>query len=214
MEPGAKIFLTPMPIRIWHWLNALAIVTLCATGAQIRFPEYLNLFGTYRGAIVLHNTAGVVASLSFLVWLGYYLLVGRNLRKLYVPSTDDLRTGFLRQGAYYLYYYFTGGPNPHHSTPDNKFNPLQKAAYLVMMLALVPLTVVTGVLLLKMEPLEGLVMVIGGLRLVTAVHYLLACALTAFLTTHIYLATLGRTPLEHFKPMWTGWEEARNEGAK
>jgi hypothetical protein len=24
---------------------------------------------------------------------------------------------------------------------------------------------------------------------------------------HIYLATLGHTPLEHFKQMWNGWEE-------
>lgn len=214
METGHKIYLTPTPIRIWHWLNALAIVTLCATGAQLRFPEWVNLFGAYRAAVRLHNAAGLVASASFLIWLGYYLLVGRNLLKLYLPTPGDVKTGFLRQAAYYGYYYFIGRPNPHVPTPSNKFNPLQKASYLVMMLILMPLTIITGMLIFKIEPMQWLVVWAGGIRLVSGVHYLLACVLCAFLFAHMYLATLGRTPLEHFKPMWTGWEEAHGEGAQ
>lgn len=207
MEGQDKIYITPMPIRIWHWVNALAIVTLCATGAQIRFPEWINLFGPYKGAIRLHNTAGVVASGSFLIWLGYYLFVGRNLLRLYLPTINDVRTGFVRQAVFYVYYYFKGGKNPHVTSPDNKFNPLQKASYLVMMLFLLPVTIVTGVLLFRVEPIQSLLGVAGGIRLVTGLHYLLASIFTAFLFVHAYLATLGRTPLEHFKPMWTGWEE-------
>ena len=211
MEAGHRIYMTPMPIRIWHWVNALAIVTLCATGAQIRFPEWVNLFGAYKAAIRLHNTAGLVASGSFLLWLGYYLFIGRNLLRLYLPTVNDVRTGFLRQAVYYVYYYFKGGTNPHSSSPDDKFNPLQKASYLVMMLFLVPLTIVSGILLFRVQPFQNLLIPLGGVRLVTGVHYLLGCMLTAFLFVHAYLATLGRTPLEHFKPMWTGWEETPAE---
>jgi len=40
---------------------------------------------------------------------------------------------------------------------------------------------------------------------------LLACCLTAFLPTHVYLATLGHSPMEHIKAMWTGWEEDEQE---
>ena len=54
-----QIYITPTPVRIWHWLNALGIVTLCITGIQIRFPEYANIFGTYKAAIKLHDVAGV-----------------------------------------------------------------------------------------------------------------------------------------------------------
>jgi thiosulfate reductase cytochrome b subunit len=171
----------------------------------------VNLFGAYKAAIRLHNTAGVVASGSFLLWLGYYLFIGRNLLRLYLPTVKDVRTGFLRQAVYYVYYYFKGGPNPHVASPDNKFNPLQKASYLVMMLVLVPLTIVSGVLLFRVEPFQSLLVFLGGIRLVTGIHYLLGCALTAFLFAHAYLATLGKTPLEHFKPMWTGWEEIHSE---
>lgn len=62
-----KIYLQPTPVRIWHWLNAFCIIILTITGAQIRFPEYVNLFGTYKSAIMLHNTAGIVATCSFLL---------------------------------------------------------------------------------------------------------------------------------------------------
>jgi thiosulfate reductase cytochrome b subunit len=48
---------------------------------------------------------------------------------------------------------------------------------------------------------------IGGLKLLAGLHFLLACSLVAFLPTHIYLATLGHTPTEHIKTMWTGWED-------
>ena len=37
MKHKEMVYMTPMPVRIWHWLNAFGIVTLCATGLQIRF---------------------------------------------------------------------------------------------------------------------------------------------------------------------------------
>jgi thiosulfate reductase cytochrome b subunit len=59
-----KIYLTPTPVRIWHWLNAFGIITLILTGAEIRFPEYVQILGNYKAAVRLHNTAGVVVALS------------------------------------------------------------------------------------------------------------------------------------------------------
>jgi hypothetical protein len=56
-------------------------------------------------------------------------------------------------------------------------------------------------------PLRELILLIGGLKILVGLHFLLACSLFAFLFTHVYLATLGRTPLAYVKPMWTGWEE-------
>lgn len=206
MEPNERIYLTATPIRIWHWVNALAIVTLCLTGAQIRFPDYVNLFGTYKSAIRLHNTAGTVASAMYLLWLGYYVL-SRRLWKIYVPTLEEVRRGIFRQAMFYFFSYFFGRPNPHAVTPENKFNPMQKTAYLVMMLVLLPLIIVSGILLLNIGPMREWVTLFGGIKFVVGVHFLLGCVFCAFLFTHAYLATLGRTPLAHFKPMWTGWEE-------
>lgn len=207
MSEKKMIYLQPIPVRIWHWLNALGIVTLCVTGAQIRFPEYVNIFGTYKSAIELHNAAGLVVVASFALWIAYYFVFAGTLIKLYVPTMDDLQKGILRQALFYFFFYFLGRPNPHHTTPTNKFNPMQKAAYLFIMVALVPLVIVTGLILLYLGPLHTTVLMFGGMKVIVSVHFLVACCLCAFVFTHVYLATLGHTPFAHFVPMWTGWEE-------
>jgi thiosulfate reductase cytochrome b subunit len=205
-----RVYLQPTPVRIWHWLNALGIVTLGISGAQIRFPEYLNIFGSYKAAIMLHNTAGILVAVSFSLWFFYYTCVARKMTQLYVPTGEDLRHGLVRQAVFYFFNYFQGKPNPHHPTPDNKFNPLQKSAYLAIMFVLVPLVSLTGILLMNVSPLRELVLLGGGLKILVGLHFLLACSLFAFLFTHVYLATLGKTPLSYVKPMWTGWEEIEN----
>lgn len=208
-----QIYLQPTPVRIWHWINASGFVALILSGIQIRFPEYVNLFGSYKSAISLHNAAGLVVAVSFSVWFFYYKIVAGNILKLYMPNSEDLRHGLLRQGIFYFFKYFKGAPNPHHTTPENKFNPLQKSAYLAVMFILVPLVSLTGIFIMNVTPLRELVLMAGGLKILATLHFLLACSLCAFLFTHVYLATLGHTPLEHFKPMWTGWEEVDEEEA-
>ncbi|MDZ4164983.1 MAG: cytochrome b/b6 domain-containing protein [Smithellaceae bacterium] len=203
-----RIYLTPTPVRIWHWLNALGIVTLCLTGIQIRFPEYLNIFGTYKAAIVLHDVAGITVTLSFVVWFFYYLFVARGLLKQYIPTLDDIRQGLFRQAFFYFFAYFRGQQNPHTPTLDSKFNAIQKISYLLIMFLLLPLLIITGLLLLNIAPLRGWIIAIGGIKFLADAHYLLACSFFAFLSVHIYMATLGHTPFAHFRQMWTGWEEA------
>lgn len=207
MKETEYIYLTPMPIRIWHWLNAFGFVTLALTGLQIRFPDYVAIFGAYKNAIRLHNTAGFVVSASYLLWFGYYLVISRTLTRLYLPTLEDIRKGIFRQALYYFFNYFRGRPNPHHSTPENKFNPLQKTVYLVIMIVLLPLVIISGFLLMYVTPLRPYIDLVGGIKTLVSIHFLLACSFCSFLFVHIYLATLGHTPLAHFKPMWHGWEE-------
>ena len=207
MKHKEMVYVTPMPVRIWHWLNAFGIVTLCVTGLQIRFPDYINIFGAYKAAIRLHNTAGVVVSVSYFLWLTYYLVIAHSLIKQYVPTLEDLKTGIFRQAYFYFLTYFLGKPNPHHSSPEHKFNPMQKVTYLMIMLVLLPLVILSGVLLMYVAPLREILLLLGGIKILVGTHFLIACCFTAFLFIHIYLATLGHTPLSHFKPMWNGWEE-------
>lgn len=208
------IYLQPIPVRIWHWLNALGIVTLCVSGAQIRFPEYVTFLGSYRSAIMLHNTAGIIVALSFSIWFFYYKLVADSISEIYIPKISDLTTGLFRQVIFYFFAYFFGAPNPHHATPESKFNPLQKSAYLAIMFVLVPFVSLTGILLMNMGPMREIILMVGGLKILVAMHFLLACSLCAFLFTHVYLATLGSTPLAYFKPMWTGWEKVEHHGTE
>jgi len=75
-----------------------------------------------------------------------------------------------------------------------------------------PLVALSGILLTNVSPLRETVILLGGLKILVAVHFLLACSLVAFLFTHVYLATLGKTPMAYIKPMWTGWEEEEPVG--
>lgn len=210
MNNSERIYLNPLPVRIWHWLNAFGFIILILTGLQIRFPEYIAIFGAYRTAILLHNVAGIGVSACYLLWFGYYLFSGTLIRT-YIPTLDDIRGGLFRQARYYLLDYFTGKPNPHHMTPENKFNPLQKSAYLAIMLILLPLEILSGLLLMNVTPLRGIIDLVGGIKILVSIHFLLACGFCSFLFAHIYLATLGHTPLAHFKAMWYGWEELEPE---
>lgn len=206
-KPEEHVYLTPTPIRISHWLNALGIVTLCITGVQIRFPEYANIFGTYKAAIKLHDVAGVIVSISYLIFMFYYLFITRNLLKQYAPNLDDIKRGIYNQAFFYFFEYFLGRENPHTATPDNKFNAIQKLSYLFVMFLFLPLVIISGLLLMNIAPLRGWIMMIGGIKFLVDVHYLLACSFFAFLCVHIYMATLGHTPFSHFRQMWTGWEK-------
>ena len=204
MEKPKMIYLNPLTVRIWHWIHAIGITTLCITGAQIRFPEYINLF-SYRTAVLVHDFTGIFVCLDWLLWFFYYVFIDKSLIKLYVPNMYDLKTGIIKQMLFYGFNYFKGGPNPHHCTPENKFNPMQKGAYLMIMLTLVPIILLSGLLLLLIT--QKWMVFLGGVKIVIGLHFLVACCFAAFLFVHMYLATLGHTFWAHIITMITGWEE-------
>lgn len=205
-----KLFLHPLTVRIWHWINAVSFLVLIVTGIQIRYREITNLT-KFKTAVDIHNIFGFLLVLDFLLWLAYYVLTGKI--KIYVPL--DLKkffTGAIRQAIYYGYGLFKGEKNPHHATPDDKFNPLQQSAYFMIMLILMPLQLITGVLLWDIRRFADWIGLLGGLKIIDIVHVAVFFFLTAFLFVHVYLSTLGTTPLEHIKAMFTGYEEIENNG--
>ena len=113
----------------------------------------------------------------------------------------------IEQVLYYGRGIFRGEPNPHHPGIYNKFNPMQKMAYQVIMLLVVPIQFVSGVLLWDATRFGGVIGLFGGLRVVDTIHVLCFIFFSSFLFVHFYLATLGETPSAHFKAMFTGYEE-------
>jgi thiosulfate reductase cytochrome b subunit len=201
------VLMQPTPIRIWHWINALSVVTLCLTGAQIRFPDVVDLFGSYQSTVYLHNTAGLTLAVFMAFWTIYYVAISHSIGRIYFPTAEDLKHGLVRQAFYYFFNYFRGKPNPFHATPENKFNALQKIAYLVIMFFFMPMVSFTGVLLLDIQPMRTMMFTLGGVKLIDGIHFLSACCLCAFVFTHFYLTTLGPTPLSEIRTMWSGFEK-------
>jgi Ni/Fe-hydrogenase b-type cytochrome subunit len=206
-----RIYLHPLPVRMWHWLNVLCFVVLIVTGAQIRYRGILDLM-PFQAAVDIHNIAGFSLIGLFLVWAAYYTASGNM--KVYLPDLNIMRfvESSWKQAKYYGYGIFRGEPNPHHATPDHKFNPMQQLAYFGIMFFLMPILIATGILLWDLDRFAGFIDIVGGIKAVSAVHLLVTIFFAAFLFVHIYLTTLGRTPLEHIKAMFTGYEEEPEHG--
>jgi thiosulfate reductase cytochrome b subunit len=211
-----KIYVHPLPVRLWHWTNALGFVALILTGVQIRYAD-LVAWMSFRDAVHLHNALGFVLIVNFFVWLLFYLFTDKI--RVYHPELDPqkhFRASF-RQLRYYGYGIFKGDPNPHHLSVYEKFNALQSMTYQIIMLLAVPLQFVTGVLLWDLKRFSGMVDFFGGVRVVDTVHVLLFIFFSAFIFIHPYLASLGHTTFGHFKAMITGYEdvdEAPGAGAR
>jgi thiosulfate reductase cytochrome b subunit len=205
-----KIYVHPLPVRIWHWVNALGFLLLILTGVQIRYVDVVGLM-SFRAAVSLHNWIGLVLIGNFFIWLLFYLLTDKI--KVYHPELSPVKhfRASFRQMYYYGYGIFKGEPNPHHLSAYHKFNALQSMAYQIIMLWLVPLQFVTGLLLWDLQRFGGIVDFFGGVRVVATVHVLLFIFFTAFILVHPYLASLGHSPLAHFKAMVTGYEEVEEE---
>ena len=205
-----KIYVHPLPVRIWHWTNAIGFVSLIVTGLQIRYVGLFNLM-QFKTAVVVHNWIGFVLIANFFVWLTFYLSTDKI--KVYHPELNPrkyFRDSF-RQMQFYGYGVFRGDPNPHHVSMYHKFNPMQSMAYQIIMMLLVPLQIFTGLLLWNVTRFSSMVDKFGGVRVVDTAHVVLFIFFIGFIMVHPYLASLGHTPTAHFKAMITGYEEVEDE---
>lgn len=204
-----KLYVNPLPVRIWHWTNALGFVLLILTGLQLRYVGQVNVI-SFKAAVNLHNWIGFVLIANFFIWLGFHLFTDKI--KVYHPElspTTYFKKTF-RQMQYYGYGIFRGEPNPHHVSVYGKFNPLQSMMYQIVMMILVPVQFATGVLMWDVARFGSIVDKLGGVRVVDTVHVLLFIFFFAFIFMHVYLSSLGHTPSAHFKAMITGYEDVED----
>jgi thiosulfate reductase cytochrome b subunit len=206
-----RIYIHPLPVRIWHWINAIGFVTMILTGTQIRYIELIDVL-SFRTAVTLHNWVGLLLIGNYFVWLLLYLFTDKI--RVYHPElspTKHFRDTF-RQLQYYGYGIFKGSPNPHHLSAYDKFNPMQSMMYQVVMFLLVPLVFVTGVVLWDVKGFSGAVEFFGGVRIVDTVHVLIFIFFVFFVLFHIYMGSLGHTATAHYKAMFlTGYEDVDEE---
>jgi len=208
-----KVYLHPLPVRIWHWINASSVIALILTGLQIRYVGLVDLM-SLQLAVAVHNWTGFLLLGNFLLWLCFYLFSDKI--RIYHPELNPKKyyRDSYRQAHFYAWGIFRGAPNPHHMTPYHKFNPLQSVFYQIIMLLIIPLQIITGILLWDVERFSGMVGLLGGVRVVDTVHVLILIFFTFFLFVHVYLATLGHTATAHIKVMFTGYEEIEEKEPK
>jgi len=208
-----KLYVHPLPVRIWHWINALSFIVLILSGIQIRYIGVVDVL-PFRAAVNVHNFVGFLLIANFFLWFGFYLFSDKI--KVYLPELSPAKhfKASFRQAMYYGYGIFRGHPNPHRVSVYHKFNAMQSMAYQIIMLLLLPLQCVTGLLLWDVERFRTAVELFGGVRVVDTVHVLIFIFAVGYILIHPYLATLGHTPLAHIKAMISGYEEIHDDGGK
>lgn len=202
-----RIYLHPLPLRIWHWTNALFIIGLIATGI------YLRLHGTaalkpHDPVLFWHKIAGLALISSTIFWF-VYNMTDRNLIRQYIFKEGD-REGIFSQVKFYLFSMFRGEENPFHPSAENRYNPLQKIAYCTVMFVLIPVQVITGLLYTDIPDLRDFLITQDLVGLLGFIHVLFAYLVVLFLIVHIYMTTLGDTVFSHTKAMISGYEERKD----
>jgi Ni/Fe-hydrogenase b-type cytochrome subunit len=191
--------------RLWHWLQASAIMILLLTGLIIHKPHIFGIF-SFAYVVQVHNVLGFILLTNAALALFYNLASG-EIRQ-YLPEPRGFIGRSVAQAMYYSRGIFAGEPHPLEKTRERKLNPLQQITYLAILNVLLPAQVITGVLIWGLQEWPRLATSLGGLPVLAPIHTLVAWAFSAFIVMHVYLTTAaGETPGAGIKSMVSGWEE-------
>ena len=184
--------------RFWHWAQAALIIFMLITGFEIH-GSYAN-FG-FQQAVQYHTVAAWTLIGLWVFAIFWHLTTGEW--KQYIPTTEKV----VAMLKYYLSGIFKDAPHPYRPTQLRKHNPLQRLAYLFILVLVGPLIWVTGLLYLFYD--QWAAWGLGGFDLATVAtgHLIGAFLMLIFLIVHVYLITAGATLTSHLKAMVTGWEE-------
>ena len=196
--------------RLWHWLQASAILILLFTGLIIHKPHYFGMF-SFRYVVNVHNVLGFILLINAALALFYNLASG-EIRQ-YLPEPKGFIHRALAQAMYYSQGIFAGAEHPLEKSKNRKLNPLQQITYLAILNILLPAQVITGVLIWGLQRWPNIAAELGGLPVLAVIHTLVAWTFAAFIVMHIYLTTTGHSPLAGIKSMIGGWDTVEKHGS-
>jgi Ni/Fe-hydrogenase b-type cytochrome subunit len=200
----------PLPIRITHWVNAISLFVLVASGLRIfrAFPSFgpkipekalldipksLTLGGWLGGALQWHFTFMWFFAVSSVVYVVYQVASGHYRTMLFTPRDIP---GVWPMARHYFFF----GPKP---AATGQYNPLQKLAYTSTMLFGV-LALLTGIVLYKPVQFSWLAFLFGGFHLTRVWHFAAMCGFLAFIPGHLIMVVLHGWA--NFYSMLSGWK--------
>ena len=199
------MYLYPKWIRLWHFLNALFCLLLIVTGLRLQYSGMEKHIIPFNSAVVLHNTGGIGLSLSYLIFLLGNIFSPN--RKHYRIRYKGLWRDLVVQFKYYTFGVFRGQKNPFPARAEDKFNPLQRVSYVLIMYFAVPLIILTGWGLLLPDITIPGIFGVSGIILTYVVHIIMGFIVSIFLIIHIYLSTFGPSPGSRFMSIISGYHQ-------
>jgi len=177
----------PRWVRITHWVNAVAVITLATSGWRIydaspffpfAIPTQFTLGGWLGGAIQWHFAAMWVLAGNGVIYLASNLVSARLKSKFFPWSPRAFLADVLAALKGKLA----------HADPSH-YNMVQRAAYLFVMLDSV-LLVLSGLVLWKSVQFPLLRTLLGGYEAARREHFLAMAALVAFVGVHLVMVAL------------------------
>jgi Ni/Fe-hydrogenase b-type cytochrome subunit len=198
----------PAIVRLCHWSFALATAVLIGSGLEVfaAFPAFggkipqsylfmppsvVRIGGWLGGALQWHVTFAWLLTSSLVIY-GAYQIVSQNGSQVLFVGRD------VRGVWPVVRHYFLFGPKP---PLTGIYNPLQKLAYSAA-LALIVVSIISGLALYKPVQLSWLIYGFGGFRLTRVWHFAAMCGLIAFIPAHLVMVVVHGW--RNFAGMWTG----------
>lgn len=200
-----KIYLYPVWIRIWHIINALMFLLLIFTGISLHFSSSgFNLIN-FEAAVAIHNVTAIIVTFNYGIFLIGNIVTKNG--KFYRKWRKNLAVNLWKQFIFYAVGIFKKEEHPFPINEQQKFNPLQKFAYVIVMYFGMPLLILSGIALLFPEMISYNVFNISGMVFYVVLHMIVGFVMSLFLLVHIYTCTLGDKPGTLFKSMINGYHE-------
>jgi thiosulfate reductase cytochrome b subunit len=186
--PARTRRLHPLPVRIMHWTNAVAMIVMIMSGwgiynddviiGGLHFPAFMRL-GSWAAESLLWHFAGMwFLGVNGVFYLTYGLVTGRFREKLLPVRVKELVRTVIDT------LHFRIGHDD-----ITRYNAVQKLLYIIVILTGIS-QVVTGVAIWKPVQFSGLVDLFGGFQGARLVHFLGMGVIVGFLVVHVALALL------------------------
>jgi thiosulfate reductase cytochrome b subunit len=180
--------LHPLPIRVMHWVNAVAIIIMIGSGWKIynddvifgwlHFPESIVIGKWMQYALQWHFFAMWILVLNGLAYLTYGFVTGRFRRMLLPIRPDELATTIKDALRFRLA----------HEDPT-KYNAVQKLLYIGVILLGI-MIVISGLAIWKPVQFSELLALLSSFQLARLVHFLSMTGIVLFMIVHVALALL------------------------
>jgi thiosulfate reductase cytochrome b subunit len=186
-QPPREIVVHPLYVRITHWINALAVLIMIASGWQIynasplfafTFPASVTLGGWLAGGLLWHFAAMWLLIANGFVYVALGLATGRLRRKLLPIRPAEVVHNVVAALT---------GRLVHDDL--SRYNAAQKLLYAGVLLA-GAVVVASGFAIWKPVQLQELTALFGGYEGARLVHFFAMVAIVLFLVIHVVMALL------------------------
>jgi thiosulfate reductase cytochrome b subunit len=190
----------PLPRRIMHWINALAMIVMIGSGWRIynwypalpvsfQFPVWISLGGNPADIKPFTGEDGLATALAWHFGAMWLLVINFILFVAYGFATRHYQNDFLPVGPRSFFRDFTAAARGKLSHALGSYNAVQRVFYWGVLAATVVM-ILSGLAIWKPVQFQFLTALFWDYEVARVVHFLGMAAIVGFLVIHVALTIL------------------------